>query len=185
MSDRYPNFPAGTLSTTEIIKLSGCMPSTVLIDEYYMQRGTAAHHATALHDQGTLDESTVDPAIAGYLSAWKKFRADTKYTPVLIERPLLHDLYGYCGTLDRDGLDIKTGAAAPWHLLQASSYRELMNANGLLTTANDGFITVYLSEDGTYKVQVYKLKDLLAARRDFLTLLAAIRIKQNYKGGKT
>lgn len=181
MSDRYPTFPPETLSVTEVIKLAGCLPEFTVADiQWHMDKGSAAHHATALHDLGTLDESTVDPAIVGYLTAWKKFREDAKYTPVFIERPLLHSLYGYCGTLDRDGLDIKTGSPAPWHILQASSYRELMRDNGLSENISDGFTNVYLSEDGTYKVKIYSAKELRQGRTDFLTLLAAIRIKANY-----
>lgn len=187
MSDRYPQFPPGTLSVTEVIKLSGLMPESAFIDPWYMGRGQAVHLATAFYDRGTLDDSTVANEIRGYLNAWVKFRAETGYTPAFIEKPLLHPVYGYCGTLDRDGLDIKSGSPAPWHILQGGGYFELANANNTvhnpLPTMITGWRTVYLQSDGSYKVHPYSTRDLMQAKKDFLTLLAALKIKQNY-GGK-
>ena len=180
MSDRYPQFPPETLSVTEVIKESGLLnyPATVN-SQWFMDRGTAVHAATEYYDKGTLDESTVAEEIRGYLNAWIKYRADTGYTPEVIEKTLLHPVYGYCGKIDRNGLDIKTGGPAPWHRMQGAAYNELEVEHSITTKRE--WKTVYLQEDGTYKIQICTTRELIEAKKDFLTLLAALRIKEKYK----
>lgn len=176
MSDRYLQYPAGTLSVTEIIKEAGLIYES---DPWYMGRGQAVHAATEYHDRGTLDESTVAEEIRGYLEAWKKYRADTGYTPRLIEQELYHPVYKYCGRIDREGRDIKSGSFVKWHLLQGAAYNELEVENGI-SVAKREWQTVYLQGDGTYTVRNYGTIELFQAKKDFLTLLAAIRIKEKY-----
>lgn len=88
--------------------------------EYARIRGTMAHKATALDDMGELDEDSLDPVIIPYVEAWRKFKEEFAFVPLLIEHPIYHPIYGYAGTLDRTGniendfdreilLDIKTG----------------------------------------------------------------------------
>lgn len=160
---------------TTVIREAGLMGSWQPQDlEWYFQRGTAIHEATALYDQGILDKSTIDPRIQGYLDAWKKFRTDTGHGSAFIEKSLCHPLYKYCGTLDRDELDIKSGNSQPWHLIQGAAYCALRN-----TTLIPVWSTIYLQEDGNYKVISYKPKEILDAFKIFLAALAIYNWRKN------
>jgi hypothetical protein len=88
--------------------------------EYARIRGTLVHKATALDDEGDLDEDSLDPVIIPYVMGWRKFKEEFAFVPIQIERMIYHPTYGYCGTLDRTGnieedyekeilLDIKSG----------------------------------------------------------------------------
>lgn len=179
MSTRYQNLPPDTLSVTEVIQAFGIIRESN-DSEWYMERGSAIHLATEYYDMGTLDESDLDPQLVGYLEAWKKYRADTGYNPKYIEKPLLHSIFGYCGKLDRDGLDIKSGAPAKWHILQAAAYNELEIDSKL--KLDSGFHTVYLQENGSYKVKLYTALELFAAKKDFLSMHFALKLKLKYGG---
>lgn len=82
------------------------------------QLGSAVHVALHYHDEGTLDEATVDPAVAPFLTAWRRFRAERQVAVVEMERRFADSMRRFAGTLDRilvvDGrrvvADIKTGA---------------------------------------------------------------------------
>lgn len=77
------------------------IPSSVL--EAARERGEAVHYATELYDRGQLDEASVPPEVAGYLDAWKLFRAQTGFTPRAIEERVRDHAFGFAGTLDRTG----------------------------------------------------------------------------------
>ena len=164
-------------SVTKVIQsagLMGWMPQ----GEYYLERGSFVHEATALDDQGLLDESTVDPVVAPYLEAWRRYRAESGFVPELIERSFLHPTYRYCGTIDRDGLDIKTGAPCKWHILQAAAYYALMRGNSIPRVSSiTRWVSVYLKPDGTYNTHIYPLADLV---REFVTFTSALNI-HNWK----
>lgn len=72
--------------------------------EFARMRGTVVHKACEFYDQGRLDESSIDPQIAGYIEAWKLFRAQSGYEPVLTEARVYHERYRYAGTLDSAGM---------------------------------------------------------------------------------
>ena len=179
MSDRYPAYPPGTLSVTEVIQASGLMPECDYIDEWYMNRGTAVHLATALYDKGTLDERTVDPVIRGSLESWKKYRDG--YTPSSIERTLYDPVYGLCGTVDRLALlDIKGPVKSKWQVIQIAAYWHLCRVNGLGHECRAPKI-VHLDPDGGLpKVDTFTTLQMMEASKEFLTLLAALRIKEKY-----
>jgi hypothetical protein len=160
----------GVTSTIFRAGLMGFVPS----DNWYLQRGTAVHEATELYDYGVLDESTVDLRIMPYLDAWKKYRADTGFAPDpnFIERIGVDEVLRYAGTLDRNGLDIKSGAPAPWHILQAAAYWHLDVANKAPWHA------VYLHDDGTYKIKVYSPAELYAAFGVFCGALTVFNFKR-------
>ena len=137
-------------SVTQTLTLAGIIqPYTG--DPWYGDRGTAVHHATWLDDQGILDEASVDPQIAGFVEAWRKYRRESGFTPVGGETPLHHPLHRYSGTPDRWDAsllaDIKTGKEAPWHILQRAAYRELLKQAGVKIRRD---CCVYLSADGRY-----------------------------------
>lgn len=106
-------------SVTQIIKAAGLYDFSMVdpdVLEYKRNLGTQVHAATELDDQDNL--GGYDPVIEGYLSAWRKFKAETGFRVTHIEERLFHKKYHYAGTLDRLGkfgdrgvlIDIKTGA---------------------------------------------------------------------------
>ena len=150
-------------SVTSIIRAAGLMPDFYgKGNETAMLRGTLVHRVCEFHDEGDLDESTVDPAIAGYLDAWKKFRADTGFKPDKIEWRNAHPLYRYAGMVDRIGsfgglpsvIDIQTGAPDPWMGVQLAAYE------GLVTSANPvgphRRLGVHLTSEGKYSVSRFE-----------------------------
>lgn len=96
------------------------------------QLGTAAHMALHYDDEGTLDEGTLDPAVAPYLAAWRAFRRDHHVAIVEMERCYADAVYGFAGTLDRIAVsagrrilvDIKTGSVEGADL-QTAAYAHL------------------------------------------------------------
>lgn len=87
-------------SITQIPKLAG-MTSFRPGMEWFMDRGTALHKATELHDLGKLDEDSVDPEIRGELDAYKKFRQESGVAIRSIETRLWCPKYRFAGCLDR------------------------------------------------------------------------------------
>jgi len=128
-----------------------------------------------------LDETTVAPEIEQYLAGWVKFRNESGFVPVEIEKIVHNEACGYAGTLDRTGtmhgrdvlIDIKTGAVQPWAGIQTAAYEvcyaQLYNR-----------YAVELKGDGTYRLTSF------ADRKDwpvFLSALAIVNWKKN-KGVK-
>jgi hypothetical protein len=112
------------------------MPATQTKEDrqYYLDRGTAIHHATALDDAGELDPATVDPRIMPYVEAWRSARKALRMEIIESELSLRHETAGYRGTLDRVVRlpdlagrnlvvgDIKTSEAKPRVKLQTMAY---------------------------------------------------------------
>lgn len=69
-------------------------------DEYSCTRGIYVHQARHLDDEGTLDESTIDPEIAPYLEAWRRFKRESGFIIEESEVPKANLLYGYAGRPD-------------------------------------------------------------------------------------
>ena len=97
--------------------------------------GSACHKATELHDLGTLDIDSLDPAIVPYLEGWKNFLKDygLTFTPEEIEQRLVSKRHGFTGAPDRwhtkKGLliDIKsTTAMYPATAIQTMAYQMLI-----------------------------------------------------------
>lgn len=150
------------------------------------ERGDAVHTATELDDLGDLDESSVDPAIAGYLEAWRKFRADTGFVPDLIEQRVYHPLHRYAGTLDRGGMlgkryaliDIKTSSQLhPATAIQTAGYAAAHLARG-----GRPFQTrhaVKLQADGRYSLSP-SYTDQAGDFAVFLSLLTVARYREQH-----
>ncbi len=118
------------------------------------ERGTAVHLCCEYDDKGILDEASIDPAIAGYVQAWRKFRSEMQPEWTHIEHQCYHEALRYAGTLDRAGLirgqryvlDIKTSAAASrlWGV-QIAAYANAIKMPDALRAS------VQLRPDGTYR----------------------------------
>lgn len=131
-------------------------------------RGTRVHRVCELDDLGTLDESSVNEALRGYLDAWRKFKREHDFTPDLIETRVVHLARGYAGTLDRTGymrvgtrrryvlLDIKSGILSELAGLQTAAYM------AAAPTGSKKFpkpialrAGVKLDADGDYKLHIF------------------------------
>lgn len=165
----------GLTSTIQEASLMGNYGS-----EWYLTRGTAVHLATELWDKGTLDESTVDPQIQGYLESWKRFRKDQGYTPIEIELKLYDPVYLYAGKIDRLPLcDLKSGSFEKWHIWQLSGYWNLCKVNCLQNQCLNP-LNIYLDENGgPPKVKNYTQSQIREALKDFFCILQFVRLKRN------
>lgn len=126
--------------------------------------GTAVHLACELDDLGELGDC--DAELLPYLSAWRRYRAESGAEVVANERQLYHPALRYAGTLDRlcmvDGeawlVDLKTSAdPLPSYGVQLAGYAELLAANavadgGPIHRATVNRATVHLRADGTYRL---------------------------------
>lgn len=142
-------------SVTQVLKDTG-----LIDDQWYTERsrqiGQAVHLATEYDDLRKLREETVSVLIRPYLEAWRKFRAETGFTPLPdgIEQRVYNQFAQYAGTLDRIGtvggtevlLDIKTGAPQSWHALQLAAYAMALPEPRRYRRAR-----VQLKSDGTYR----------------------------------
>lgn len=93
--------------------------------------GTHVHQACALANAGTLDEATLDPALAPYLAQWRRFLAESGAEVLASEMRVFHRGLRYAGTLDvlalwkgqRCIIDIKTGQLPRTVGAQTEAYR--------------------------------------------------------------
>jgi hypothetical protein len=86
-------------SVTGILLAEGFI-DTQWFSEYGRTRGSYVHLARHLDDIGELDESTIDPVIAPYLEAWRRFKRESGFVVDQSEVPLQNMLYGYAGRPD-------------------------------------------------------------------------------------
>jgi hypothetical protein len=158
------------------------IPTDVL--ELKREIGTAVRLAIALDAEGALDEATVDPAVAAYLVAWRRFKAEASFAPRWVETTVWHPTFGFAGTLDGLGvfegrrprkvlLDVKTGSDQDADLAgpQTAAYLEAARVLGL--AGAEGVVercSVHLRDDGTYRVVPH------TNRRDWQVFLAALEL---------
>lgn len=157
-------------------------------DSWYGERGSALHLATEFYDKGTLDESTVDPQIQGYLESWKRFRKDQNYIPIKIEYRIVNTVLMVASKVDRIPLlDIKGGVPVPWHILQiAFQWATLISDHPREWIAKP--MDVYLDSDGgPPKVKVYNASELREAYKVYSSMLVFVRWKREkgLKNGRT
>lgn len=154
---------------------------------YAANRGTAVHLAAQLHDEGDLDESTVDETIIPYLSSWITFRDVTGFNPTLREALVFHEQLHYCGRLDMIGsfpngdtalIDIKTQrnpTPDKWGM-QLAAYAEAAKPE-----ENPKYrAVVHLLPDGGYRY--YKLDGHLYWKR-FRVCLDFFNLKREIESG--
>ena len=128
------------------------------------RRGTLVHEYTESIDYGIpLEEIDIDPALAGYVQSWLRFKRDWLFTPLYIEKALYSAGDGFAGRLDRIGtmnghsaiVDVKTTTsfdrlAKIALACQLSGYDRLCVEN--LMPHIDFLYGVQLKKDGTYTV---------------------------------
>lgn len=167
-------------SVTTILKDVGLIDvSQPWYTDWHRDRGTQVHLATALYDEGDLDEESLDPEIVPYLDAWKSFLAQSRYTVTHIEKRAYHSRMIFAGTVDRVLMvgdreiiaDIKLGQPERWHGIQTAGYQRLL---GRLSV---GRIGVHLGPDGKFKVVTH---DSQGDHDAFMSALCLYHWKRNH-----
>lgn len=179
VAHRYTHDGREVPGVTSIIKAAGLVDDA-WFNDYARDRGKAVHEATALDDDGILDDASVDPAIAGYIAAWRRFKSESGFQSLFIERVLFNETYRYAGTVDRIGMiggqtwviDFKTGEVQPWVALQTSAYAMAYGKQNIRRAG------VKLSDDGTYRLKEFK------DRNDYTVFLACLTVI-NWKKGNS
>jgi hypothetical protein len=155
------------LQTVGLVDYAGIDPAVL---RYAAERSTAVHLASQFWDEGDLDLESVDPLIAGYVSAWKSFRTLHPFTITASERAGIGDLDGmrFGMTLDRlvdfgdrrmCVLDIKcTTKVHEWAAIQLAAYAIGLAAEG---TPRERLMkcrraVVHLKRDGIFKFHEFK-----------------------------
>jgi hypothetical protein len=166
-------------NVTNVLQAAGLLDYDFLSSEQrelYLARGRAVHLAAQQHDEGSLAEESVSADTLGYLRAWRRFRRDYAFQPLLIEHRVFNPQYRYAGTLDRVGgirdgteiiADLKTGIAPHAARFQLAAY-----AACLPHPRTRRRRCVELHGDGTYRVIGFATSDYL---RDFEVFAAALR----------
>jgi hypothetical protein len=107
-------------------------------------RGTDAHFACQLLDEGDLDWDSLDEEIEPYVAGYERWKDQIGFVPDMIEAPLYNAADDYCGIVDRAGwigdervvVDIKTGSGGlkPWHPIQTVAYAACIPTRGIWPT---------------------------------------------------
>ena len=107
------------------------LPSHIDLD-WYGDRGTKIHKACHLWDEGTLDESTVDEEIVGFLDSYKEGKGIMGFDVIKSEEIVFDPILQFAGMLDKlvYGLggtqfaliDLKSGQPHPSHGIQLAGY---------------------------------------------------------------
>jgi hypothetical protein len=169
--------PGVTATLAPLVDFS-MVPKAVL--QRAQQLGTAVHRMTELYDQDDLDESDLSDELLPFLTAWRKFRAETGFVPELIEQRYHHPALRFAGTLDRTGIigrnraviDIKKMLTlGPVVGVQLAAYAELCRVNGHPVVDRYG---LGLRKDGTYRLVPFTDKG------DWPTFLSLLTLR-NYK----
>lgn len=151
------------------------------------QFGKAAHKATELYDLGTLDESSLDPAIVPYLDAWRKCRGEKGISVIEVELKMYHPVHFFATTIDKvveiNGkltiLEIKTSAQWPVCVgLQTASHQVVYNHNKKRKNSVTQRMAVKLKANGNYEIA----PDEMFTKLDWNHFLSALNLtgwKQN------
>jgi hypothetical protein len=118
-------------STTELLKWAGLIDDT-WFTEYGCIRGKLTHKVIKFHNDGILDESTVDPVLEPYFHAYLCFLADSRFQVVKSEFAVFSPSLGVPGTVDIGGYfprspifhigDNKCNKVYDWTRLQLALY---------------------------------------------------------------
>lgn len=164
------------VSVTQVLQATGFIDAR-WFTEYGRERGSLVHQIVHWYILGELDESSVDPALQGYLDAWKLFVKDTGYHSKQVEVPMFHESLKFCGTPDDVGdltiddvcLDRKTGSISSWVGLQLAAY-EILIGRPIKRFA------LQLKENGKYALKQFKDR---TDRSIFLSALACVQWQLN------
>jgi hypothetical protein len=136
--------------------------------------GRRVHFACQLHDEDDLDEGSIEPDVAPYLIAYRRFLADTRAAVTANERQVFDPVFRFAGTLDRVMLlngeqwlvDIKTSIATPATTgPQTAAYLHALDDLEVTRRA-----ALRLRADGTYRF------DPLNDPNDWSVFLAALTL---------
>jgi hypothetical protein len=125
------------------------------------QIGAAVHRAIELDVHDDLDESSLDPQVAGYFEAWRRFCKERPFTCHLAEHQVGSHKLRYAGTLDLAGdlggsdvlIDIKiTHHLHPASALQTAAYLYAASEMRLIGAGAKRF-ALCLQADGAYRIQ--------------------------------
>ena len=167
-------------SVTQVIQAAGLVDGEEWFTEESRIRGRYVHKAVLYDETVGLDESSIDPALRGYIDAYRKFKRDVTLGPCdLIETPLADPVLGFAGTPDQvrtvDGrtalLDLKSGFRSAAHSLQTAAYVHLIGLHNGAWAALPRFV-VYLAADGRYQIEENR------DRRDWKVFTAALTLMQ-------
>jgi hypothetical protein len=136
------------------------VPADVLA--WAQERGTAVHRAIHYDILGDLDESSLDPRIAGYFAAYRAFMKSSRFNFNLVEHIVFSLLHDYIGMLDLRGfypgrgktiLDWKTGEETDAWGPQLAAYA--MACEGPFKCYEYHRLVVQLKANKTFKLHWY------------------------------
>lgn len=171
-------------SVTQVLSAAG------LIDFDYVsrealeiatERGNIVHRIIELYELGTLDESSIDPALRGYFDGYLSVKAAglLPARPDAIEEMVHSPLHRYAGRLDqRFGADwindIKTGSQYKAHGLQLSGYWFAIQPDMRISPRR--LTCTYLTADGGGTVKDYQYDPL-----NWIIERGAYNVMEKYK----
>jgi hypothetical protein len=176
---------------TSIIAAAGFTNEWATYSDEARDRGTRVHLATMLDDEGDLDEGSVLESDRPFLEAWRRFRRETRFYPLILPGPppfIFREVaagsavYNFATILDAVGIlpgfgqtpcvvEIKTGGYDDCTAsLQTAGQQLVLEENGVHTRPR---CAVQLSEDGTYRIHQHR--DYINDRDDFLACLRVMR----------
>ena len=178
------------LSITQVLALAGICDWSFVAEDvrvHAMNRGKSVHWMLQLEDEGGLNYRTVPVALRGYRKAYKVWKANSGFIPLVIEKWIISDL-GFGGIPDRYGtvtalfncqvpamVELKTGAVADWTRLQMAAQAVLIQPNiSLARTIRR--IGLSLRPDGTYSVKEFPLSTFDS---DISTFMKALEDAKN------
>lgn len=129
------------------------------------ERGRIVHTYIEWHEQGILDESSIDPELQGYFDGYLEVKKNNGFpAPLAIEKRVYSEAYKYAGTLDqlitdRWINDHKTGEQSPTHGLQLSAYWLALHPN--MSDKPERLTCTYLKKDGSGKLVDYPYQPLI------------------------
>lgn len=163
------------MNVTSVLAAAGLV-SPFAIDEAAAMRGRKVHELTALDDGEGVDLRTVPVPLRGYIRAWRKYREDSGFAPVLIEHRVDDLKTGYAGRFDRVGyrsdqtlstiIDLKTGVVPDYTRYQLAAYAHALRPNQIYER-----IGVRVSANGTYNCKVFPVDTFRADLGKFLQML--------------
>lgn len=165
----------------ELVSVTRVLQDAELIDARYFKprhahRGKMVHRACMMEAQKVLDPQSLDPQIAGYVMAWRRFMADLNATPLELEYIMADLELGYAGRVDcrlsipgRELpvlVDIKSGSKADWHRIQVGAY-----VRTCAGWEQQDCAILYLRESGRYSLDLLNYWEKQAAVLTFEALM--------------
>lgn len=170
-SHKYSADGAEIPSVTQILSEAGLVdygsiPAHIL--KRKADLGTAVHLACRFYDENDLDPDSLDPKVAPYVAAWRRFVIESGFQVTEIEKQYLGEIGGlkFGMTLDRRGklsgkthiVEIKCSCKIErWHPIQMAGYAIGVESSGTPTKRLQMHerTVVQLKPDATYHTQTF------------------------------